>query len=118
VIDHRAASREAMASPEVCRDLARETGARKFRLEGTPVGNSRLLYLATAFRLQAKYGGEVVNYRRRAELPPLEQAARDADLPLCSLCGAERGWACRPRSWRSNRPRRRPHAVRLAAESG
>jgi hypothetical protein len=126
VIDHGTASREAIAAPDVCRDLARETGARKFRLEGTPGGNSRLLFLSTAQRLQAKFGGRIVNYRPRAELSPLEQAARDADLPACPYCGVRTGAACRrvtawwpgplgdPVPYAVGR-RCRPHAVRLTS---
>jgi hypothetical protein len=112
VIDHSTATAEALATPEQCRDLAPETRARKFRVEGTPVGNSRLLCLPTAERLQAKHGGEIVNYRPRPELPPLEQAAKEASLPPCPLCGAAPGTACRTVGWRGGR--RRPHAVRLA----
>jgi hypothetical protein len=81
VIDHNTAALESLATPEQCRDVARETGARKFRVEGTPVGNSRLLCLPTAKRVQTKLGGEIVNYRPRPELPPLERAAKEAGLP-------------------------------------
>ncbi len=118
MIDHNAATREATAAAEECHELARETGGRKFRLEGTPAGNSRLLYLATTFSLRARFGGRVVNYRPRPELPPLEQAAKDGELPPCPLCGAPAGWACRPRAWRLGRRRRRPHAVRQALTAG
>jgi hypothetical protein len=112
VIDHSTATAEALATPEQCRDLARETGARKFRVEGTPVGNSRLLCLPTAKRVQTKLGGKIVNYRPRPELPPLERAAKEAGLPPCPLCGAAPGTACRTVGWRG--ARRRPHAIRLA----
>jgi hypothetical protein len=117
-IDPGTAAREAMASPEACRDLARENGARKFRLEGTPGGNSRLLCLTTAQRLQQKLGGRIINYRPRPDLPPLEQAAKDAALPPCPLCGATPGTACRRVGWRGPGARRRPHAVRLAPPVG
>jgi hypothetical protein len=114
VIDHSTATREVAAAPDQCRDVARETGARKFRLEGTPAGNSRLLYLATAQRLQVRFGGRIVNYRPRPELAPLEEAAKDAGLPSCPLCGAAPAAACRQVGPRIRRRRRRPHAARLA----
>lgn len=114
MIDHSTAISEALAMPEQCRDLAREAGARKFRVEGTPVGNSRLLCLPTAKRVQTKLGGAIVNYRPRPEIPPLDQAAKEASLPPCPRCGAPQAVACRRVGWRVPGARRRPHAVRLA----
>lgn len=60
---HAAAAMEASMSAAEARARAKELGRRKYRLEGTPAGNSRFVYRETALRLQLRYGGKVVNYR-------------------------------------------------------
>lgn len=72
IIDRNTAVREAMASSEECRELARTTHRRKFRLEGAAAGNSRLVYLVTAQRLQRRLGGG----HRQLSTPPGTHAAR------------------------------------------
>ena len=83
--------------------------SRRFRVEGSVVGASRLLNLRRAEESQAKYGGQVVELvTKNAFLTA--QAARD-HLPSCrrTSCGAKAGEPCRGKNGL-----RGPHAVRLA----
>lgn len=110
---------EASATPDECREMAKTTKGRKYRLEGSAGGNSRLVGYETAIRLRQIYGGEIVNYRPAPLAPPLELDAAARELPPCPVCGVGERMACRegPRLpgmlLRDRRKRRKPHAARL-----
>lgn len=73
--------------------------ARRFRVEGSHAGNSRLLPKKLAVATRSKYGGVLV------ELIPLPTIAgepkktlnqsRVDGMPACPRCGAAVGWPCR-----------------------
>lgn len=113
---------EASATPDECREMAKETKSRKYRLEGSAGGNSRLVGKTTALRLRMKYGGEIVNYRPAPLAPPLELDAAARELPPCPVCGVGEKMACREgrplEGWpKDPRQRRRPHAARLKLQA-
>ena len=87
--------------------------ARRFRIEKSRCGSSRLVSAEKAHRLQKRYGGVVVEVipppvRKRF---PNQFDALGALMDTCPHCGVEEGLACRaPRGVKV-----RPHRVRKAA---
>lgn len=104
--DYSAAAQEAVMEAEEVRRYASSgrVGARKYRLEGSVAGNSKLVYKRTAEKLRAMYGGTIVNMRPRQPSKYIE-AARE--LGPCPRCKMPAGVACRAGSGR-----RAPHAGR------
>lgn len=81
---------------------------KRWRLEGTRAGNSRLLMLETANLSRARYGGKVVEV-----IPFTPLAVRQAaKLPECPHCKAEKAKPCKS----SNGKIVTPHLRRWAVE--
>lgn len=119
LIRHNQRMLEAMMTPpeaaayaeEWCAVKSGRRFARRWRLEGTKVGNSHLVTRAKGLELRGAYGGELVELvpppARRFTLK--ERAAADK-LPFCPVCAAERGKPCRARKGGGIR---QPHKKRM-----
>ena len=79
---------------------------RRFRVEGSRAGNSRLVTQTTAKRYKGEYGGKIVEV-----VPLVSLAERQAkDLPGCEFCKAAAGEPCKSKTGKL----RVPHAGRWA----
>lgn len=79
---------------------------RRWRVEGTPAGNSRLVTLEVAWKLQARTGGEVVEVVMAGKGG---RRSRWLALAGCPVCYANGGNPC---VTRDRRTARRPHRAR------
>ena len=80
---------------------------RRFRVEGTPIGNSHLLMKSQARNTALAHGGKVVEV-----IPFTSLAERQAqEMPVCGRCEAAKGKPCKS----STGKLRTPHMVRWAA---
>ena len=96
---------------------------RRFRVEGTWSGNSRLLCKLSAQRTLGMYGGTLVElipsrtqYRTDRGITRLSKHDRDADLlelKACPKCNAMAGRACVEKA---GAKKRKPHVMRLKLE--
>lgn len=83
---------------------------RRFRVEGSPIGNSRLLRRHDAVAAATTHGGDVVEV-----IPSTSAAVRHAmPMPACPVCEVEAGKPCKSGS-KKMRP---PHAKRWRAFHG
>lgn len=113
VVDQAQAATEAAMSPDEARLYqVHRRGGRKFRLEGTAAGNSRFVCRETALRLQAKYGGRIVNYRPGRDRSRSVYEAAAAELGPCPRCEAPARAACMTVLGRP----RHPHRARVTAD--
>lgn len=89
---------------------------RRYRLEGSRAGNSRLVSLKSAEKLKAEFGGEVVELipprSTRPRIKRLDWAATGFDW--CPVCGAAENTAC---VTTEKGRRRKPHAKRPRKET-
>ena len=77
---------------------------RRFQVEGTAIGNSRLLRRCDAVASQSAHGGAIVEV-----LPLLSAAVRHATpMPACPVCEVEAGKPCKS----STGKQRVPHPKR------
>jgi hypothetical protein len=96
---------------------------RRFRVEGSYAGNSRLLPKKLAERTREKYGGKLVEV---IPLPTISgepkktlNQSRVADMPACPKCGAGVGWACKAKLRHNGAPLKPcpPHKARVKAQA-
>lgn len=119
---HNAAAHEATISAADAIEWAkgqREGGARwprrRWRVEGTSAGNSKLLTEERAIKVQRRTGGKVVlvipTPTELGLAPMTANQALAVGLPTCSVCQREAGEPCRTPKGKS----RKPHSDRIEA---
>ena len=82
----------------------------RWRLEGSAAGNSKLVTLAAARKLQDRYGGTIVEMLPPGWIKTRVDVQRAAGLPYCPMCRVDPDAACRDRLG-NLRP---PHDARIA----
>lgn len=81
------AATEATAPRHEAKNLTRPW--RRWRVEGSSAGTSKIMGKATAERVASKYGGTVVDLK-----PPVVKAPKHSERP-CPKCNAKIGKACK-----------------------
>lgn len=89
---------------EIAAHYANSNTPRRYRLEGTAAGNSRMVTKALAERLRIRYGGGIVQI---FEMRPLVER-QALGLIVCPVCEATAGEPCVSKLGNL----RKPHAVR------
>lgn len=84
---------------------------RRYRVEGSRAGNSRLVTFGTAVNLQKAYGGEIVELieKRGTKEDTKRCDSRHLELGDCPVCFRPAGQPCE----RPSGERRAPHTARL-----
>ena len=73
---------------------------RRWRVEGSQAGNSRLLTRPKAIETKARYGGQVCQV---IPMVPLENRL-SANMPKCPFCKVAKGKPCETRSGKISKP--------------
>jgi len=109
---HTQAVRESQYTPQEALELAVLSGAkfrRRFRVEGSAAGTSRLVTKSSAKRLRKRYGGQIVELVPDLWHKSPANVLRANGLPYCPTCRVEPDEACRhPKG--AMRP---PHEARM-----